>query len=75
MTELLNRAISRAQDISPEMQDEIARIVLAFAGDEQKVFELTPADEEAVLRSRDAAAKGDFASDEERQAVWAKFGL
>jgi hypothetical protein len=35
MTDLLERAVATARGLSPEMQDEIARLVLAYAGEEQ----------------------------------------
>lgn len=72
MTDLLERAVATARGLSPEMQDEIARIVLAFAGDEQGVIALTP-EEMADLDASDAeVARGEFATDEEMRAIWAK---
>ena len=58
------------------MQDEIARVVLVLAGDdEQPVYQLTP-EEEADLDESDAeAARSEFATDEEVRAIWAKHGL
>jgi hypothetical protein len=75
MTKLLEQAIDAARQLSPEEQDDIARIVmqLAGAGDAAPVA-LTPQEREAIARSRAAAARGEFATDEEVRAVWAKHG-
>jgi hypothetical protein len=35
---------------------------------------LSPEEREAIARSQDAAARGDFATDEEMQAIEAKYG-
>ncbi len=76
MTELLDKAFTTARALPPEMQDEIARVVLALAGDDtQSVYRLTP-EEEAEQDEADAAeARGDYATDEEVRAIWAKYGL
>jgi predicted transcriptional regulator len=34
---------------------------------------LSPEEQEAIARSKAAAARGEFATDEEMQAVWAKY--
>ena len=57
----------------PGMQDEIARMVLAFA--EQPTCQLTPDEEAELDESEAAAARGEFATDEEVCAIWAKYGL
>ena len=75
MTELLEHAVATVRGLSPEMQDEIARMVLTYAGDDQPMVDLTPEEEAAVLRSREAAARGEFATDEQVRAIWAKHGL
>lgn len=74
MTDLLERAIAAARGLSPEMQDEIARLVLAYAGEEPSVLQLTP-EEEADLAASDAEeARGEFATDDQMRALWAKYG-
>ena len=56
------------------MQDEIARLVLAYAGDEQPSLQLTP-EEEADLAASDAEeARGKFATEDQMRALWAKYG-
>jgi hypothetical protein len=75
MTDLLEKAMATARDLPPELQDDIARIVLTLAGDDASLYELTP-EEEADLADSDAeVARGDFATDEEVRALWAKHNL
>ena len=75
MTDLLERAVAAARDLPPDLQDEIARLMLSLAGEAQPVVELTDAEERSLLVSREQAARGEFASDEDVRAVWAKVGL
>ena len=76
MTDLLERAVASARELSPEKQDEIARVMLTLAGDDASVCRLTPEEEEADLAESDAeVVRGDFATDEEVRAMWAKHGL
>jgi hypothetical protein len=59
----------------PATQDALARILLQLAGDEPSPRRLT-ADEEASLGASFAEAdRGEFASDDEIKAIWAKHGL
>jgi hypothetical protein len=74
MTKLLQKAMEAAQSLPPDMQDDLARMVLQFAG-EQTPVELTPEEERALARSELAAARGEFATDAEVRAIWAKHGL
>ena len=75
MTDLLEKAVATARGLPPETQDEIARLVLAFVGDDESIYRLTP-EEEADLDASDAeVARGEFAGDEEVRAIWAKHGL
>ncbi len=74
MTDLLERAVATARGLSPELQDEIARLVLAYADEAQSVVQLTP-EEEADLAESDAEeARGDLATDDQMRALWAKYG-
>ncbi len=57
------------------MQDDIARMVLRYAGEDQAVFQLTPDEEASFAESRSQASRREFVSDEEVRAVWAKHGL
>jgi hypothetical protein len=73
MTDLLDRAVKTAQTLPPEMQDEIARLVLNYAGEGQTIV-LTPEEEAALEASEQAAARGEFASDAQIRAIWSKYG-
>ncbi len=57
------------------MQDDVARLLLQFLGEEQPVIPLTPEDAASFAESRAQAARREFASDEQVRAVWAKHGL
>ncbi|MDP4023832.1 hypothetical protein Q8W71_14450 [Methylobacterium sp. NEAU 140] len=75
MTDLLEKALKAARGLPPALQDDIARVVLTLAGDDASIYQLTP-EEEADLAESDAeVARGDFATDEEVRAMWAKHGL
>jgi hypothetical protein len=76
MTKLLDRAIELARGLSPEEQDEIARAIMELAGaDEISPVPLTPEERDAIAKSKAAAARGEFAAEEQVRAVWAKHGL
>lgn len=76
MTELLDRALAALRALSPEAQDDIAGTILRLAGtDDEPPVPLTADEAAAVAVSKAAAARGEFASDEDVRAVWAKHGL
>ena len=75
MTKLLDQAIEVARQLPSDSQDDIARAVLALAGDEPNAIPLTAEERDAIARSKAAAARGEFASDEQVRAVWAKHNL
>jgi hypothetical protein len=76
MTKLLDRALKAARSLPPEAQDDIARVVLRLAGaDDEAPVPLTAEEQAAVAASKTAAARGEFATDEQVRAVWAKHGL
>jgi predicted transcriptional regulator len=76
MTKLFELAIETARRLSPEAQDEIARVVLEFAHDAgQRVIQLTPEEEASFDESLAQAERGEFATDDQVRAVWAKHGL
>ncbi len=56
-------------------QDEIARIVLQLAGaDDASPVALSDDERAAIEASKDAAGRGEFATDEQIRALWAKHG-
>lgn len=75
MTELLEKAVAAARSLPPTVQDEIARTMLLLAEEQAEPVALTVEERVAIARSRAAAARGEFATDDEVQAVWAKAGL
>ena len=76
MTKLLDQALQAARALPDDAQDDIARVVLQLAGlDQQAVYSVTAEERSAIEASKAASARGEFASDEEVAAVWAKHGL
>lgn len=75
MTTLLDRAVEAARSLPPELQDEIARLVLQLARGNGASIALTAEERAAIAKSRAAAARGEFATDHELRAVWAKHTL
>jgi hypothetical protein len=75
VTELLERAVEAARGLPPATQDEIARLVLQLAGDDEPQITLTDDERAAIALSKAAASRGEFATDEQVRAVWAKHGL
>jgi hypothetical protein len=76
MTKLLDRAIAAARNLPPDVQDDIAQLILRLAGaDDEPPLPLTADEQTALATSKTAAARGQFATDEQVRAVWAKHGL
>ena len=76
MTKLLEQALEAVRVLSANEQDDIARVMLQLAGREDTApVDLSPDERKAIDKSKAAAARGEFASDEEVRAVWAKHGL
>ena len=75
MTRLLEQAVERMRFLPDAMQDELAHVLLQLAGDEQPAIRLTAEEDAALDESLAEAERGEFASDEEVQAIWAKHGL
>ena len=75
MTQLLEHAVNIVRALPPETQDEIARLVLQLARDDEPQVVLTDDERAAIAVSKAAASRGEFATDEQVRAVWAKHGL
>jgi hypothetical protein len=76
MTKLLDQALEVARSLPSDVQDDIARVVLQLAGSDEIAAVALSADERgAIAASKDAAARGEFATDEQVRAIWAKHGL
>ncbi len=75
MTKLLEQAIATARMLSPTEQDDIARAIMQLAGAHGAgPAEMSEGERAAIVLSKAAAARGEFASDDEVHAVWAKHG-
>jgi len=75
MTKLLEQAVATARKLPPDEQDDIARAIMQLAGaSDAAPVRLSLEEREAIARSKAAAARGEFASDDEVRAVWAKHG-
>lgn len=73
MTKLLEQALEAARKLSKDDQDEVARAIFELVGAGADAPVALTADERAAIeRSRAAALRGEFASEEQVQAVWAK---
>jgi hypothetical protein len=76
VTRLLDQALAAARKLPPDEQDQIAHVVLRLTGvDDEKPVPLTAEEQAAIAASKAAATRGEFATDEQVQAVWAKHGL
>lgn len=60
------------QALPPEMQEQAARMLLAYAGDEEPVVKLTP-EEGDLIEARAEMRRGEFATAAEVEAVFAKY--
>jgi hypothetical protein len=75
MTKLLEHAVDSARALSPAMQDDVARLLLQFLGEDQPVIPLAPEEAASFAQSRAQASRREFATDDQLRAVWAKHGL
>ena len=75
MTKLLDKAVEAVRKLPASAQDEVAAAIFAFTGSSQASVDLTPDEIDAIARSKAAAARGEYASEEQVQAVWSKHGL
>jgi predicted transcriptional regulator len=76
MTKLLDMAIEAAAQLSPEEQDELARTILEIVhGAQEEPYLLSEEENAAIDRGLEAADRGEFATDEEVQAIMNKYRL
>jgi hypothetical protein len=76
MTKLLDQALEIARALPSDAQDDIARVILQLAGaDEAPPVPLSGDERAAIAASKDAATRGEFATDTQVRATWAKHGL
>jgi hypothetical protein len=75
MTKLFERAVETVRGLPPETQDGLALLLLQLAGEDQPPIRLTDEEEASLEESIQQAERGEFATDEEVRAIWAKYGL
>jgi hypothetical protein len=75
MTKLFEQAVETVRGLPPEMQDELARMLLQLAGEDQPLLQLSPEEESSLDESLAQADRGEFATDEQVRAIWAKRNL
>ncbi|MFY9289117.1 MAG: hypothetical protein WAP03_00215 [Methylorubrum rhodinum] len=73
MTKRLEQAMERAQSLPADVPDEIASLVLAYAGEDDEVLVLTPDEEADLLEARSEMERGEFADATAVEAVFAKY--
>jgi predicted transcriptional regulator len=72
MAKLLEQAVETVRGLPPEIQDELARMLLQLAGEAQPLLQLSPEEEASLNESLAQADSGEFATDEQVRAIWAK---
>jgi hypothetical protein len=75
MTRLLEQAVASVSALPDEVQDEVARLFLQFAGIEQPAIQLTSEEEADLIEADAEIGRGELATDEEVRAMWAKYDL
>ena len=75
MTRLLEQAVDTVRVLPDAMQDELAHILLQLVGVDQPGIGLSPEEDAALDESLAEAERGEFATDEEIRAIWAKHRL
>ena len=76
VTKLLDDALRAVRNLPPDEQDNIARTVLRLTGtDDEPPVALSVDECAAITASKSAAARGEYASDEQVRDAWAKQDL
>jgi hypothetical protein len=76
MTKLLDEALEAVRRLPSSDQDDIARAIMQLTGSGPPApIVLSPEERDAIGRSKAAGNRGEFATDEQVRAVWAKHGL
>jgi hypothetical protein len=73
MSKLLEQALAAVSRLSPDNQDEIARVMLRLAAGDGEPEEIDAAHLPAVLEGLAQAERREFASDAEVEAVFRLF--
>jgi hypothetical protein len=75
MTRLLEQALATVSALPDDVQDELAHMLLQCVGVEAPPSKLTPEEDADLDASLAEEERGEFATDEEVRAMWAKHGL
>ena len=75
MTTLLEQALEKVQALPEEMQDQAARMLLAYAGGDEPVIELTAEEEADLIEAQAEVARGEIASPAEVEAELSRYRL
>ena len=73
MTKLLDKAIEAAKQLSPDAQDELAHAILYMMENDAEPEEIDPEDLPDLLEALAEVERGEFATDEEVEAVRRRF--
>lgn len=69
MSRLLEQAVEKLRRLPEGEQDELARVLLQIAGEEQPVIQLTPEEERDLADALAEAERGEFATDAQMRAI------
>lgn len=75
MTDLLEQAIERIRALPADMQDQLARVLLALTEDQDTVYRLTEEEEADLADAEAEAARGELATEEQITSTWSKHAL
>ncbi len=75
MTKLMQKAVETISILPEDRQDELARMLIHAAVQGANPYVLTAEERSAVEGGLAEARRGEFASDQEVDAVYAKYGV
>ena len=75
MTKLFEQAIETVRGLPAEQQDALARLAMQFAAVDQPALELSAEEAASFDESLAQAERGEFATEAQIRAIWAKHGL
>jgi hypothetical protein len=75
MTKLLDQAIEKVYALPAEMQDQAARMLLVYAGDDGPMIELTQVEEADLIEALAEMRRGETASEAEVSSALSKYRL
>ena len=73
MTRLLEQAVEKLRRLPDAEQDALAHVLLQLAGEEQPLVRLSEHEERDLAEALAEAERGEFATDAEMRALWAKY--